>query len=73
MNALASVNGKLAALVEAEATLIDDHDTFNALRRDRRQDPEFVGLTAHGQRRDDPGNEPRNTKQETHNVFSKLR
>ena len=32
-----------AALAEAEATLIDNHDTVDARRRDRRQVPEFVG------------------------------
>ena len=36
MNALAPVNDKLAALAEAEATLIDNHDTVDARRRDWR-------------------------------------
>ncbi len=35
-----------AGLAEAETALIDDADSVYALRRDRRQDPEFVGLTA---------------------------
>jgi len=29
-------------LAEAEVALIDNHDTVDALRRDRRQGPEFV-------------------------------
>ena len=33
-------------LAEAEVALIDDPESVYALRRDRRQDPEFVGLTA---------------------------
>ena len=36
-----------AALAEAEVALIDPDDTVDALRRDRRQGPEFVGLTTH--------------------------
>ena len=35
-----------ADLAEAEVALIDDDDSADALRRDRRQGPEFVGLTA---------------------------
>ena len=43
MNVLAPVNDKLAALAEAEATLIDNHDTADTRRRDWLPGPEFVG------------------------------
>ena len=43
MTALAPVNDKLAALAEAEATLIDNHDTVDARAATGSRATEFVG------------------------------